>query len=533
MATHPLVAFGELLDRELGLAELLHALMARITRAMRADRGTVYLLDRHRGELFSKVADLPELDEIRLALGQGVAGHVAATGEAVNVPTTIKDSRFFGGVDEKTGYRTQSILAVPMRDSLGELIGVVQVLNKHQGHFTRDDELMLSSLAAQAAAAVQATTLYASLFGDSPGPDKASLGDGFNRILGESEPMRAAYRLTTRAARSEATVLIHGESGTGKELFARAVHVNSGRCDAPLIKVDCGALPPSLIENELFGHERGAFTGADAHALGKLDAADGGTLFLDEIGELPLTAQSRLLRVLQDKSFVRVGGLKTIEVDARVVAATNRDLEAMVAAGEFRADLYYRIRVVDIRLPTLRERGEEDLVRLAQHFFLNACRRHRRESLALSGGAWDRLKGYRWPGNVRELEHCIESAVVICEGERFVEARDLPLPEQSLSAPQADSELDKSGPSNGGPGPGAAPAPAPSEGAFSISSTPPGQAIAGDAAPEALRLSVVERHHILRVMALCKGNQSRAAKLLGIGRATLLRKLAAYKASPE
>ncbi len=489
-ATNPLLTLGELLDRELALGELLTALVRKIARAMRADRGTLYLLDRDRGELFSKAADLPELQEIRLRVGQGVAGHVAKTGQTLNVPTTTDDERFYAGVDERTGYETRSILAVPLHDSEGGIIGVVQLLNKESGAFTRDDEVTLVALAQQAAAAVEATTLYESLFGGEGDEGATRVDNRFNRILGESEPMRRAYDLTTRAARSEATVLIHGESGTGKELFARAVHVNSARRDGPFVKVDCAALPETLVENELFGHERGAYTGADARAEGKFDAARGGTLFLDEIGELPLSAQAKLLRVLQDHTFLRVGGNEPIHTDSRIVAATNRDLEAMVSEGRFRADLYYRIRVVDILLPPLRERGEDDLRRLTRHFLGATARRHGRPRPTLSDEAWERLLAYPWPGNVRELEHCIESAVVICEG-GVIEAGDLPLPGRR--------------------------------------DLPPAAAAGGfDLGPRAT-LEAVERAHIARVLEHVGGNRSEAARVLGIGRSTLLRKLKAYE----
>ena len=252
------------------------------------------------------------------------------------------------------------------------------------------------------------------------------MGYFFNRIIGESEPLKVIYRLIQKAAPTDATVLLRGESGCGKELFARAVHVNGPRRDQPFVKVDCAALPASLIENELFGHEKGAFTGADHRMPGKFEAADGGTVFIDEIGELPLPVQGKLLRVLQDREFERVGGTQTLKVDVRIVAATNRDLVKMVAEGKFREDLYYRIKVVELVLPPLRERGGEDIERLTRHFIAASAKRHRLPLPRLSGAALERLKRYRWPGNVRELENCIESAVVLCEGEILEE--HLPLP---------------------------------------------------------------------------------------------------------
>ena len=477
-------AIGGLVGKEIAIGDLLLRLVDRIAERMSADRGTIYLVDRAKGELFSKAAHLPELDEIRLAIGQGVAGHVAATGDVVNVPTTGGEIRFFPGVDEKTKYRTESILAAPIRDRGGMIIGVVQLLNHKGGRFSVEDGATLVELASQAALAIEATTLYQELA--SPrGKDAESLPltGRFNLIVGESEPLFAACRLTAKAAATEATVLLRGESGTGKELFARAVHVNSARREGPFVKVDCAALPATLIENELFGHERGAYTSAEARSTGKFELAAKGTIFLDEIGELPLAVQGKLLRVLQDREFERIGGEKPVKADVRVVAATNRDLEAMVAQGTFRADLYYRIKVVEIRLPSLRDRGPRDISRLARHFVTAAARRHGRMVPSIPAATISALVEYPWPGNVRELENCLESAVVIMDG-------DVLLPEHLLLARAKVS-------------------------------------VASQGAPPARvrTLAEVEREHILAVLAHCDQNRSVAAKLLGIGRNTLARKL--------
>ncbi|MBI2375280.1 MAG: sigma 54-interacting transcriptional regulator [Deltaproteobacteria bacterium] len=498
-----LVEVGALLGREIAFEDLLVRLVDGIRERMTCDRATIFLVDRARGELFSKVAHLPELPEIRLALGQGVAGWVAETGEIVCVPTTNADARFFSGVDELTGYRTESILALPMIDRLGDVIGVVQLLNKHGSPFGELDVARGSRLAEEAARVLEATTLYDDLSSrrptePAPAPPPAAddpseshlIQDRFNRIVGESESLREACRRTRKVAASLATVLIRGESGTGKELFARAVHVNSNRRDRPFVKVDCAALPETLIENELFGHERGAFTGADDRAKGKFDLADGGTIFLDELGELPLTVQGKLLRALQDREFLRVGGQEVVKVDARVVAATNRDLLRMVSDGSFRADLYYRIRVVELELPPLRARGERDVFRLARHFLTSAARRHGRPVPGLARETLDRLAAYSWPGNVRELENCMESALVVMDGEVIL-PEHLPLPDRITAPPVA-------APAPSGPRPGLRP------------------------------LADVEREHVLFVLDAVGGNQSEAARVLGIGRNTLARKLRAF-----
>jgi Nif-specific regulatory protein len=414
----------------------------------------------------------------------------------VNVPTTSTEARFYAGVDAQTGYKTESILAAPIRDRKGAIIGVVQLLNKRTGRFPREDEDTLTQLAEQTAVAIEATTLYQDLARATPEKrERAPLEDRFNLIVGESELLRRACRLTRKAAQSEATVLIRGESGTGKELFARAIHVNSPRRDRPFIKVDCAALPESLIENELFGHERGAYTGADQKASGKFDAAQGGTIFLDEIGELPLAVQGKLLRVLQDREFERVGGTKVERADVRVVAATNRDLEQLVREGRFRGDLYYRIKVVEVVLPALRERGKEDIARLAQHFAAAAAKRHARKTPRICTAAMERLVRYAWPGNVRELENCIESAVVIMDGEE-IQPSDLALVDRPPLI-RADS-------TSGIPTPGE------------------------DRADRAETLDAIERAHIVRILERAEGNRSLAAKMLGIGRNTLARKLSKY-----
>jgi Nif-specific regulatory protein len=484
-----LLAVGELLQREVDLDELLRAMVGQIAQSLDADRGTIYLVDPDAGELFSRAAHLPELKQIRLKLGQGIAGTVAQSGVALNLPRADADRRFFREIDRRTGYRTRSVLAAPLVDRGGHVIGVVQVLNAKRGSFSATDEEYLKRLCAEAALAIENTSLYAQVRPrrHRPGADSPPLPlrYRYNRIVGESPPMQHVYDLVRKAAATSATVLLRGESGTGKELIARAIHYNGGRRDAPFVKLDCTTIPPTLMENELFGHERGAYTGAQARAIGKCEAAAGGTLFIDELGELPLGLQAKLLRFIQDREFERVGGTKTQRADVRVVAATHRDLEAMVGRGQFREDLYYRVKVVQVVLPPLRDRGAEDLLRLAEHFLDVYRRKHGKPDLSFSADGRARLAGHRWPGNIRELEHCVESAVVLCEGAE-IGADHIPL----------------------------APSGAP--------------LLVIDPAWRARTLADVEREHILRTIEAAEGNRSRAAELLGIGRNTLQRKLKEY-----
>lgn len=245
----------------------------------------------------------------------------------------------------------------------------------------------------------------------------------FENVVGASESIQAAYVLAAKVAAQNATVLITGESGTGKEMLARTIHYQSKRADKPFVKVNCAALPEHLLEDELFGHEKGAFTDAHTQRIGRFEWAHTGTLFLDEIGEIPLSVQVKLLRVLQEREFERIGSSKTIKVDVRIIAATNKDLEAAIVDGSFREDLFYRLNVVPIELPPLRDRPE-DIPELALHFVQKYCDEVGRETMKISPGAMDAIKANPWKGNIRELENCVERAVILAEDDT-IEARHL------------------------------------------------------------------------------------------------------------
>src|SRR5687768_12914410 len=270
---------------------------------------------------------------------------------------------------------------------------------------------------------------------------------GAPRIIGEDGKLRHVLQQLHRAAATDATVLLEGESGTGKELFARGLHALSPRADAPFVAINCAAIPDTLLETELFGHEKGAFTGAVARKAGRFELAHRGTLFLDEIGDLPLALQAKILRALEEKRFERVGGTQSLHVDVRVVAATNRNLKQRVAERQFREDLYFRLSVFPIQIPPLRERGD-DVVILARHFVDKFCRDMNKAVLALAPGALEDLCAYGWPGNVRELQNCIERAVILCEGDA-IHARHLNLSfraaAQPVEAASAWDQIDLSG----------------------------------------------------------------------------------------
>ncbi|MEQ1501103.1 MAG: sigma-54-dependent Fis family transcriptional regulator [Myxococcota bacterium] len=473
-------------SRPVDIEGVLSELVDVLARAFDADRATVYLVDRAARELVSRAAHLPEIAEIRLRIGEGIAGSVAASGESVRLGDDVRDDRWTERIDAATGYRTRNMLCAPIRsttrDANRAVIGVMQVLNRRDGEFTDRDLVELDRVADHVARLLDDTSLRGQLRADADKP----LSFRFNFIVGESSSMRAVYDRVERAAGTDATVLIRGESGTGKELIARAIHFNSGRREGPLVKVDCAALPDTLVENELFGHERGAFTGADRDAEGKVAAANRGTLFLDELGELPLKAQAKLLRLIQDRTYLRVGGAEPRQADVRFVGATHRDLEQMVADGAFREDLYWRLRVVEVVVPPLRVRGHVDLDRLVDHFLYEFTRQHRRR-VALTPEARAAIHAHPWPGNVRELAHCIESAVVLAPADR-IDARDLSL---------------RGSPSALGP------------------SGPPDGAFVHPVAP----LAEVELAYVRHVVAACGGSRSAAARVLGIGRNTLARKL--------
>ena len=476
-----LLDLGAMLAREVELDTLLAALGARIAGAMRAERATIYLVDGATGELRSRIADQMRPQEIRLPRGKGIAGHVAETGEVINVVDAASDPRHFGEVDRN--YVTRTILAAPIRD--GRVTrGVVQVLNKLEGAFTDEDEAFLNALAAQVAQALEGTTLRPADRNDRG----VAVRGPINHIVGASPAMRAVYALVQRAAKTDATVLLRGETGVGKGLFARAIHANCKRSDGPMVTVDCTTLPASLVESELFGHERGAYTGADRRVPGKVEIAIGGTLFLDEVGDLPPPAQAKLLRFLQERTFERVGGRETLRADVRIVAATHRKLEELVARSEFREDLFYRLRVVEIEIPPLRARGPDEVENIARHFLDHYGRRHER-TMRLTPPALGALRAHHWPGNVRELEHAIERAVVLAPS-NSIEPEHLGL--LTLKAKPARPVVDDNG-------------------AISL--------------PLGLPLEEVERRYVEATLAAQGGNLTKTAEVLSVGRNTLKRKV--------
>jgi nitrogen regulation protein NR(I) len=326
---------------------------------------------------------------------------------------------------------------------------------------------------------------------------------GRYRLIGQSAPMSEVYQVIEKVADTPSTVLITGESGTGKELIARALHENSSRANKPFIRVNCAAIPRDLIESELFGYEKGAFTGAVTSKPGRFELAHDGTLFLDEIGEIPVNMQVKLLRAIQEQEFERVGGIKTIEVDVRLVAATNRDLQEEIRQGRFREDLYYRLNVVQVRLPPLRERTS-DIPLLVDHFIRHFRGKLKKDVRGVTDAAMERLLSHPWPGNIRELENVIERCTLFCDEER-IDVGDLP-PEMRVMSPT--------------PAPSSPDARAPSDAPEAMDRPPPGL-------KEAVReaTSRIEREIIVRALKQTGGNVTHTARLLKISRKSLQTKM--------
>jgi transcriptional regulator with GAF, ATPase, and Fis domain len=360
--------------------------------------------------------NMGQLKDIDLPPGVGISGCVAKTGEAVISNDVATDPRWYQGVSEKMRTPVKSMASFPL--IIGKkVIGVVQFLDKVDGSTFNETNTEVLERFANLMAKFFQVAQNRNLLGEEFGRLKEQFLHRYT-IVGESKAIKKCIEVAEKVADSKATVLLNGESGTGKELFAHLIHDRGQRQNKPFVSVSCGALPASILERELFGHEKGAFTGADSQKIGLFEAAHTGTLFLDEIGELPLDMQVKLLRVVQEESFIRLGGTETINVDVRLVTATNRDLEKEVREGNFRQDLYYRINVIKITLPPLREKLED--IRDLLTFFLKKHSPENQPVKKPGKGLVSHLMSYSWPGNIRELENSVERAIVLSDGEELL-----------------------------------------------------------------------------------------------------------------
>jgi Nif-specific regulatory protein len=398
------------------------------------NRGTITLLDPSTGELQIRAAHGLTEDEAgrgRYRLGEGITGKVAETGEPAFVPQIGNEPLFLNRTRsrDRVVKSDTSFICVPIRMG-GTIYGTLSVdrLFSKEIAFEEDVRLLsiVASMMAQGLKIAEMVLEEKRQLLDENVTLKEQLRERYSlyKIVGTSNRMTEVFQLIERVSEPDVTVLIRGESGTGKELVANAIHFNSPRASKPFVKLNCAALPETLVESELFGHEKGSFTGASEQRMGKFERADGGTLFLDEIGTLNLTAQAKLLRVLQEKEFERIGGHKTLRVNVRIIAATNKDLEASIREGTFREDLYYRLNIFPIFMPPLRER-KTDILLLADHFVEKYSRKFKKEVRRISTPAIDMLMQYHWPGNVRELANCMERAVLLCT-DRVIHSYHLP-----------------------------------------------------------------------------------------------------------
>lgn len=422
-----LLEISRTMNSSLDLEEVLDQALREVVEILHAEASSIWLFDDERGDLYVASATgirEKEVKEVRLKPGKGIVGWVVKTGEPFMTPDARLEPKHARDIAEMLDFEGKEILCVPMR-SKGKVIGAIEVINKSDGStFTQKDLYHLSIFANLAGIAIENAKLYGMLQEENSSL-RRKLGEiEFTDIVAKSEKMLEVIDISKRVAQVNSTILIRGESGTGKELIAKAIHRASPRRDGPFIPVNCGAVPDTLLESELFGHEKGAFTGAIARKLGRFELAHKGTIFLDEIGDMPPALQVKLLRVLQDKRFERVGGTKTIEVDVRVIAATNQNIEQLMAENRFREDLYYRLNVITIFVPPLRERPE-DIPLLAEHFLRKYCIETNKRIAGFADETMDILMSYHWPGNVRELENAIEHAVVLTNSD-VIRPEDLP-----------------------------------------------------------------------------------------------------------
>lgn len=462
---------------------------------LKADRVSIFLLDREKCELWSVISQEKRI--MRFDARLGVAGSVAMTGQMINVADAYEHPLFYKEVDLQTGYRTRTLLAVPLRDLRGEIIGVGEAINKSEGLFTDDDAALLQTLAAHVSDTIETTQLERQLQErplEKESDRRPDIGSGFStqNIIGLSYRIQSIIRLIDQIRDCSVDVLIEGESGTGKELVAKALHHSSPRAKHPFVAVNCAALPDNLLESELFGIEKGVATGVDRR-IGRFEEANGGTLFLDEIGDLSLSAQAKILRVLQERSVDRVGGRGSVPIDIRAIAATNKGLEAAIKERAFREDLYYRLKVIHIHTPSLRD-VPQDIAVLANHFLSKYCKMMNTELKQFTTGASEEVSSYSWPGNARQLENEIKRLVASFRG-------------KSITEDHLDSSIrNRSGIQS-----------------FLPKEEPPPKSPTSRSLPDAVEQ--LERRLIEEALRDSGGNKQKAAQTLGLSRQGLIKKL--------
>jgi Nif-specific regulatory protein len=509
---------GRILSSTLDLRESFQKMMQIISEKLDMRRGSLVLLDESTGRLRTEAAvglTPEEIERGKYALGEGITGNVVATGRARIIPDVRAEPDFLnrtGRLTAKTADQAISFLCVPIRiDSrTAGALSVDKPFGSDQA--LREAQSFLEIVAAFLAQAIQINRMVMRQkeeLLEENAQLRAQVRDRyrFENIIGDSPAMHEVFAVVGQVANSRATVLLLGETGTGKEMIAKAIHYNSPRRDKSFVRVNCGALTGTLLESELFGHVKGSFTGAIRDKQGRFEAADSGTIFLDEIGTLEPELQVKLLRVLQEREFERVGDTQTVKVDVRVIAATNVDLQEEVAKGTFREDLFYRLNVVPVYLPPLRNR-REDIPRLIDFFLDKYNAQNERKLRRINREMLNVLMRYPWPGNVRELENAIERAVVLSNDEDFHEEL-LPLSVRMFAAQRRTTQS--------------------SESIETLTRRLSDQAIADFELREGeiyqLVIDQVERALIDRALAKCGGVKTKAADFLGINRNTLNKKV--------
>jgi len=419
-----LYEISKALNEHLDLKKALYSVLDILSNSTNSLRGTITLLDPLRDEISIEVAhglSRSAMAKGKYKLGEGITGRVFQPGKAVAIPKLSEEPLFLDRTAPRKSKPDQelSFICVPVKKG-NQVIGAFSVdLPYDESYSLKEGKKLMSVIATMVArqvANLETIRLEKELLREENIRLRGELESRYRitDIIGNSNKMREVYQMISQVSKSNATVLIRGESGTGKELVANSIHYNSLRVKGPFVKVNCAALPVNLIESELFGHEKGAFTGAIKQKPGKFELANKGTIFLDEIGSIGLDVQANLLRILQEKEFERVGGHKTLKTDVRIITATNKNLEEAVETENFRDDFYYRLNVFPIYMPPLRER-KTDILLLADHFLEKYAKENHKDIRRLSTPAIDMLMEYHWPGNVRELENCIERAVLLCE----------------------------------------------------------------------------------------------------------------------
>jgi len=486
-----LLEISKILSSSFNLKDNLYQALKVLSDILEMQRATITLYDPDTNTL--QIAVAYGLTEEQMArgkykIGEGIVGRVFQTGEPMIVPNIGKEPLFLN----RTGARVQkdnvSFLCVPLKIE-DEILGVFSVDRIFSEEIDLEEDVRVLNIVATLFA--QYLKLYQIFRQEKSEREKLSLElkkrYRLRNVIGISDKMQEVFKTALKAAKSKATILLMGESGTGKELIAKAIHFESDRAKGPFIAINCAAIPENLLEAELFGYEKGAFTGALVSKPGKFELANGGTIFLDEIGDMPLALQAKLLRVIQDKAFERIGGTRPIKVDVRIIAATNKDLEKMVKEGTFREDLYYRLNVIPIFLPPLRERRED--IPLLIDYFLKKFNKEYNKNIGISNEAVKALINYSWPGNVRELENTIERLVVLTEGEEIT-LEDLPFYiKQEKENPLAFLKDTNSLPA---------------------------------------QLELLEKKAIEEALKACNYNQTRAAKLLGLTKRQINYKIKKY-----